>query len=59
MITVFIAGMIVFFGGAILPLLIVPSIVAVVRSRLRMLTSLSDRELHQSAPFSAAVHAYT
>ncbi len=41
------------------PLLIAPSIVAAARSRLRILTALSDRELHQSAPFRPAVHAYT
>jgi hypothetical protein len=41
------------------PLLVAPSIVAVARSRLRILTSLSVRELHQSAPFRPAVEAYT
>jgi hypothetical protein len=41
------------------PLLVAPSILAAARSRLRILTSLSDRELYQSAPFRPAVHAYT
>jgi hypothetical protein len=41
------------------PLLIAPSIVAAARSRLRILTSLSARELHQSAPFRPPVHAYS
>lgn len=41
------------------PLLIAPSIVAAAKSRLRILTSLSDHELHQSAPFRPAVRAYT
>jgi hypothetical protein len=41
------------------PLLVAPSIAAAARSRLRILTSLSDRELHQSAPFRPPVHAYT
>jgi len=41
------------------PLLVVPSIMAAARTRLRILTSLSIGELHQTAPFRPAVEAYT